>query len=74
MTTLDDRATERELLFRTIAIEEQQRRAQKNLGAESARFCHADRCGEPIPEARRAALPGVLYCVECQQLMERRRP
>jgi phage/conjugal plasmid C-4 type zinc finger TraR family protein len=23
-------------------------------------------CGEPIPEARRAALPGVKLCVDCQ--------
>lgn len=23
-------------------------------------------CGEPIPEARRVALPGVKLCVECQ--------
>ena len=25
------------------------------------------RCGEPIPEARRRALPGVRLCLECQQ-------
>ncbi|MGE0485230.1 MAG: DksA/TraR family C4-type zinc finger protein [Gammaproteobacteria bacterium] len=24
-------------------------------------------CGEPIPEARRAALPGVRRCVPCQE-------
>ena len=31
---------------------------------DSARYC--DECGEPIPEKRRAALPGVRTCVECQ--------
>jgi phage/conjugal plasmid C-4 type zinc finger TraR family protein len=30
----------------------------------SAEFC--DECGEAIPERRRAALPGVRTCVECQ--------
>lgn len=27
---------------------------------------HCDECGEPIPEARRQAIPGVRFCVECQ--------
>jgi len=31
---------------------------------ESAEDC--DECGEPIPEARREALPGVRTCVRCQ--------
>ena len=31
---------------------------------ESAEYC--DECGEPIPEKRRVALPGVRTCVECQ--------
>lgn len=31
---------------------------------ESEKFCHE--CGEPIPEKRRAALPGVKTCVACQ--------
>ncbi|WOI53184.1 DksA/TraR family C4-type zinc finger protein [Parvularcula sp. LCG005] len=30
----------------------------------SAEEC--DECGEPIPERRRAALPGVRTCVQCQ--------
>jgi phage/conjugal plasmid C-4 type zinc finger TraR family protein len=30
----------------------------------SAEFC--DNCGEPIPERRRAALPGVRTCIICQ--------
>lgn len=31
---------------------------------ESATEC--DECGEPIPERRRQALPGVRLCLECQ--------
>ncbi|MEO6386831.1 MAG: TraR/DksA family transcriptional regulator [Croceibacterium sp.] len=27
---------------------------------------HFDECGEPIPEGRRAAVPGVRTCVACQ--------
>ena len=27
---------------------------------------HCDECGEPIPEGRRAAQPGVRTCVACQ--------
>ncbi|MEE4297345.1 MAG: DksA/TraR family C4-type zinc finger protein [Wenzhouxiangella sp.] len=27
---------------------------------------HCDECGEPIPDARRAAIPGVRLCVTCQ--------
>lgn len=32
---------------------------------ESAEFCQDDDCGEPIPEARRLALKGVQYCIDC---------
>lgn len=39
-------------------------RSQLHQG-ESAEFC--EECGEPIPEARRNALPGVQYCVSCQE-------
>jgi phage/conjugal plasmid C-4 type zinc finger TraR family protein len=31
---------------------------------------HCDDCGEPIPEARRAALPSVRRCVACQSAQE----
>lgn len=40
------------------------RRAMHNSGV-SAEYC--EHCGEAIPEARRLALPGVQYCVQCQQ-------
>lgn len=40
-------------------------------GGESARYC--DECGEPIPEARRRALPGARTCVSCQTQRDARR-
>ncbi|WP_182057749.1 DksA/TraR family C4-type zinc finger protein [Pantoea sp. ME81] len=43
-------------------------RSHLNHGA-SAAYC--DECGEPIPEARRSALPGVRYCVKCQSALDK---
>lgn len=43
-------------------------RAQKQPVGESFTDC-AD-CGEPIPEARRLARPGVKLCIDCQQERE----
>lgn len=31
---------------------------------------HCDECAEPIPEARRVALPGVRLCVRCQEKVD----
>lgn len=45
-------------------------RARAAPEGESAEDCAA--CGEPIPEARRAALPGVQLCVPCATGRERR--
>lgn len=36
----------------------------------SAEYC--EECGEPIPQARRDALPGVRYCISCQQAHDER--
>lgn len=57
----DDDEAERAL----IRVEEQIALAKAKLpkGAGSP-FCLD--CGEAIPEPRRKALPGVVYCVECQ--------
>ncbi len=39
--------------------------ARANLSTgPSAEYC--DVCGEPVPERRRAALPGVRTCIVCQ--------
>lgn len=48
------------------SIADEVRRARACLPrSESRAFC--EECGEPIPEARRRALPGVRLCLECQQ-------
>ena len=41
-------------------------------GGESATHC--ENCGEPIPAARRRALPGTRTCVSCQAERDARRP
>ncbi|PWC11531.1 DksA/TraR family C4-type zinc finger protein [Brenneria corticis] len=44
-------------------------RSRLNNG-ESARYC--DECGVQIPEARRKALPGVRYCIQCQEEIDKK--
>jgi phage/conjugal plasmid C-4 type zinc finger TraR family protein len=70
MTDVFDRAQEREEEMRQDALAEQARRAHLGDRA-SAKFC--ERCDEPIPQARRLAVPGVQTCVVCQQVLERSR-
>jgi phage/conjugal plasmid C-4 type zinc finger TraR family protein len=41
-------------------------RAQSRL-PKGPSATHCQNCGAPIPEARRAALPGVRLCVPCQE-------
>ena len=33
---------------------------------------HCEECGAAIPEARRRAIPGVRYCVQCQSELEKK--
>lgn len=71
MTDPFDRATEREEELRSDALAEQARRAglAGKTVADSATECHI--CDEPIPDARRHALPGVQTCIDCQADLER---
>lgn len=47
-------------------IEDAVARARQGLPqGESLHEC--EECGEPIPEARRKAIPGVRLCINCQQ-------
>ena len=39
-----------------------------NTAAHSFLFCEA--CNDPIPEARRIAIPGCTQCVSCQSVEE----
>jgi phage/conjugal plasmid C-4 type zinc finger TraR family protein len=48
----------------------QARAIQPAPATPSAKYCTDATCGERIPEARRAALPGVLYCAACQERRE----
>ena len=40
------------------------RTSSKKATLVSAEFCAE--CGEPIPEARRLAVPGCRLCIDCQ--------
>ncbi len=46
------------------------RRAQSRL-PEGPGLTHCMNCGAAIPEARRAAIPGVRLCVQCQEAEDR---
>lgn len=46
------------------------RRAQSRL-PQGASLAHCANCGGVIPEARRAAVPGVRLCVACQEAEDR---
>lgn len=65
-----DRAADRHDEWLGDALGAQQRRAglAGKTVADSAADCVL--CGEPIPQARRAALPGVQRCVDCQTIEE----
>ena len=55
------------------SVEDAVKRARANLTqGESATEC--DECGEPIPEPRRIALPGVRRCIACQSAAEKSAP
>ena len=45
-------------------------RARSQLRAGPGR-AHCEACDEPIPAARRKAVPGVRLCVACQELEDR---
>lgn len=50
-------------------VEDAVKKARARLGdGESLQECLE--CGDPIPEARRQALPGVSYCIRCQQALD----
>jgi len=38
---------------------------------EGESLTHCEECEEPIPEARRKAMPGVRFCVRCQLELEK---
>lgn len=70
MTDVFDRATEIEEVTREDALDRQRRRTglRGKTAEDSAIVCRE--CEEPIPEARRQAMPGVQTCIDCQTLLE----
>lgn len=43
-------------------------KARRVYTGKSSLYCHS--CGEPIPQARRDAVPGCTFCINCQELIE----
>ncbi|MFC0695039.1 TraR/DksA C4-type zinc finger protein [Paraburkholderia humisilvae] len=68
---VDDKATELEERFRAEAIAA----ATQPIPAQCAvseSHCQNKTCGEEIPQARRDAVPGCRFCIECQEQLEKR--
>lgn len=69
MTTAADLAQDLEL----AEYERNQGRAIMTLPvAPSAKYCTDPSCGDEIPEARRMAIPGVLFCIDCTARREQK--
>lgn len=49
------------------SVEDAVKRARDKIARGPGRS-HCEECEAPIPEARRAAVPGVRLCVKCQDL------
>ena len=80
MSDLIDRAQEHAEMLLRNALEEQRLKGALATGhladrsawhVLSAEECEGPHCGEPIPEPRRQALPGVRLCVDCQARLEK---
>lgn len=48
------------------SIEDELNRMRLARGPVGESLTHCAECDEPIPEARRRALPGVKLCIDCQ--------
>jgi phage/conjugal plasmid C-4 type zinc finger TraR family protein len=59
---------EQEQIDATVASGVQLAKSRLPKGESAA---HCKECGVPIPEARRQAMPGVRYCIECQSELEK---
>lgn len=49
------------------SISDELKRLQARRAPVGDSLTHCAECEEPIPEARRAAIPGVKLCIDCQQ-------
>lgn len=48
------------------SIEDELKRMQARRRPVGESLTHCSECEEPIPEARRRAIPGVKLCIDCQ--------
>lgn len=51
------------------SVDDAVQRARSRL-SKGPGLSHCEECGEPIPKARREAVPGVRYCITCQEVMD----
>ena len=49
------------------SIEDELKRMKSRRRPKGESLAHCAECDEPIPEARREAIPGVKLCIDCQQ-------
>ncbi|MBZ0124244.1 MAG: DksA/TraR family C4-type zinc finger protein [Roseovarius sp.] len=49
------------------SIEDELARLRARPAPKGESLTHCAECDEPIPEARRRAVPGVKLCIDCQQ-------
>jgi phage/conjugal plasmid C-4 type zinc finger TraR family protein len=49
------------------SIEDELKRIKGRRHPSGESLTHCAECDEPIPEARRTAIPGVKLCIECQR-------
>ncbi len=49
------------------SIQDENARMKTHRAPQGDSRSHCADCGEPIPEARRQAIPGVKRCIDCQQ-------
>ncbi len=52
------------------SVDDAVQRARSRLPQGNS-LTHCEECAEPIPKARRAAVPGVRYCIACQEVIDR---
>lgn len=54
------------------SIADELNRLKARRGPVGESLTHCAECEEPIPEARRQAIPGVKLCIDCQQARDTR--
>ena len=52
-------------------VDDAVKRARSRL-RQGEGLSHCEECGEPIPEARRKAIPGVRLCIKCQSELDQK--